>query len=457
MIRRIRGRLAGLALTLALLTTAGCTAPGTPAPPPLELEATAVPSLVDAAAVGLVETSTQASATAVGTTTTALAAFPALAARAAQLLGGLGPGDVGALDVVAADRQILGVRIGSEESEEEGASVLYGDVGSGATWAARDLLTRASAERLARAVEDAASDGDLLAPDPLADLRFTPAGDLVVVAPGADRAWRVVQPDDVVLSDAGRLVRAAARQGGTFLGPVTSDPLVVSPAVVPLPPLPLPPEPPPTTGPPPVDCAVLRCVAITFDDGPGTETPRLLQELAARGVLATFFLVGNRVGANAATARAIADAGHAIGNHTWSHPDLTEVDEATRLSEIDRTTQAITEATGRRPTSVRPPYGAIDDAVGTDLAAAGFPAVLWSVDSRDWESKDAVATTAQVLDHVKPGSVVLLHDIHASTVDAVPGILDALAAQGYTFVTVDALFGTMQPGERYFARPPDQP
>lgn len=456
MIRRIRGRLAGFVLTFALLTTAGCTSPGTPAPPLLELEATAVPSLVDAAAVGLVETSTQASATAAGTTTAALAAFPALAARAAQLLTGLGLGEVGALDVVAADRQILGVRIGAAESDGD-ASVLYGDVGSGATWAARDLLAPASAERLARAVEDAASDGDLLAPDPLADLRFTAAGELVVVDPGADRAWRVVQADEVVLSDAGRLVRAAARQGGTFLGPVTSDPLVVSPAVVPLPPLPLPPEPPPATGPPPVDCAVLRCVAITFDDGPGTETPRLLQELAARGVLATFFLVGNRVGANAATARAIADAGHAIGNHTWSHPDLTKVDEATRLSEIDRTTQAITEATGRRPTSVRPPYGAIDDAVGADLAAAGFPAVLWSVDSRDWESKDAVATTAQVLDHVKPGSVVLLHDIHASTVDAVPGILDALAAQGYTFVTVDQLFGTMQPGQRYFARPPDQP
>ncbi|PWD51341.1 hypothetical protein C8046_12395 [Serinibacter arcticus] len=471
MISRRTGRALALGAATALLALTACTDPGD-RPAVVLLEAVEPPPLVDAASVGLVEVSSGVQAPAAGTeaagtsvATSALAFFPELADRAARLLAGLGSVDEGRLDVVAAHRQILGIEVRPQTADGDGGGdVLYGDVTSGATWAARDLLAETSAADLEEAVraamaDDGDLDGDGGAPDTvevpddlLRDLRFTPEGDLVVVAPRGDRAWAVTRPADVALTEAGRLVRGAARQGGAFVGSVTSDPLPVTPATVPLPPLPLPPDPPPPGGPPPVDCAVLACVAITFDDGPGSETPRLLQILADHQARATFYLVGSRVGKNAATAKAIVDAGHALGNHTWNHPDLTTVDPATRASEIARTSQAILEATGRVPTTMRPPYGAIDDAVRADLVADGLPAILWDVDSLDWRSKDAVRTTEEVMAHVRPGSIVLLHDIHASTVDAVPAILDQLAAQGYTFVTVDQLLGPMQPGQTYYAR-----
>lgn len=475
--RRTR-RARALGAAMLLLTLTACTDPGGPAPT-ITLEAVDPPAPIDATTIGLVEASSESdgSEPGVGAATTALAFFPELAARASDFLAAIGASDVGVLDVVAADRQVLGIEVRPDDGHapdvEHAGAVLYGDVVSGATWTARDLMDDASARELEDAVraalagdagagadgteaEAASSSSDTVGDeaDLLADVRFSPAGDLVVVAPRGDRAWRVASPAEVTLSDAGRLVRGTARQGGEFLASITSDPLPVTPATVPLPPVPLPPEPPPppAAGPVAPDCAVAKCVAITFDDGPGPETPRLLQILADHQARATFYLVGRRVGPNAATAKAIADAGHALGNHTWSHPDLTTADAATRASEIAETTRAISEATGRAPTTMRPPYGAVNDDVRADLAADGLPGVLWSVDSLDWKSKDAEATTTEVMAQVKPGSIVLLHDIHATTVDAVPGILEQLTAQGYTFVTVDELLPTMQPGETHFSR-----
>ena len=477
--------------TALVLVLAGCTNPGGDAASDIELVPVDPPAAIDAAAIGLVEVSSDAEAPATGTgaATSSLAFFPELAARSAAFLTDLGVLDpeVGLLDVVAADRQVIGVKIHPDPttasaSDGEAGSVFYGDVATGATWSARDLLETECAHELedalrlalsgdgdprtseseraasqaaatASAADDADADTDPDADaDLLSDLRFSSDGDLLVVAPAGDRAWSVPMTDAVELTGAGRLVRGAARQGGVFLGPISTDPLTVTPASVPLPPVPFPPDPPPAGGPPPVDCGVTMCVALTFDDGPGQDTPRLLDVLAAKNVKATFFLVGNRVSRNPATAKAIADAGHALGNHTWNHPDLTKADAATRASEISGTTQAILDATGKPPTSMRPPYGAVDDDVRAELRAAGLPVVLWDVDSEDWRSKNVEATTTAVMAKVKPGSIVLLHDIHASTVDAVPSIIDQLAAQGYTLVTVDQLLPDMQPGEKYFSR-----
>lgn len=201
----------------------------------------------------------------------------------------------------------------------------------------------------------------------------------------------------------------------------------------------------------PVDCAVERCVALTFDDGPGPYTARLLDELAARSVPATFFVVGRQVAARPDLVAREHAEGHAVGDHTWDHRDLTTLAPDQIADEVDRTAQAVQDATGTSPTLVRPPYGAVDDDVLSVLEARGETAVLWDVDTEDWRNRDAAETTRRALAGAHPGAIVLLHDVHPTTVDAVPGIVDQLRAQGYTLVTVPELLGgRLRPGEKVF-------
>ncbi len=196
-----------------------------------------------------------------------------------------------------------------------------------------------------------------------------------------------------------------------------------------------------------------RVVALTFDDGPGPHTRRLLDELAARSVRATFFLWGEHVAADPATVRATHEAGHALGNHSWSHPDLTTLSADEVGEQLDRTAAAIHAATGVTTHLFRPPFGAIDDQLLRLVGARGDAAILWDVDTRDWDHGDATATAAHALAGITPGSIVLMHDPLVSTVDAVPGIVDVLLAQGYTFVTVPELLGdALTPGGRYERR-----
>ncbi len=196
-----------------------------------------------------------------------------------------------------------------------------------------------------------------------------------------------------------------------------------------------------------------RVVALTFDDGPGPHTRRLLDELAARSVRATFFLWGEHVAADPETVRAAHEAGHALGNHSWSHPDLTTLPAAEVTDQLDRTAAAIREAAGVTTQLFRPPFGAIDDDLLRLLGERGDAAILWDVDTRDWDHGDAALTHRNALAGITPGSIVLMHDPLVSTVDAVPGIVDALLAQGYTFVTVPELLGdTLTPGGRHERR-----
>ncbi|MCM3534807.1 polysaccharide deacetylase family protein [Cellulosimicrobium funkei] len=188
-----------------------------------------------------------------------------------------------------------------------------------------------------------------------------------------------------------------------------------------------------------VDCAVERCVALTFDDGPGPDTERLLQVLAEKHVSATFFLVGSNVEKRPDVVRDTAAAGHLLANHTWDHPQLTTLDDDAVRDELARTQAAIESAAGVTPTLLRPPYGDVDDRVRSVALRSGLQVVLWNLDTLDWKTRDAAETRRRAVEGARPGSVVLMHDIHASTVDAVPGIVDDLRAQGYRLVTVDLL------------------
>ncbi|MGW4964743.1 polysaccharide deacetylase family protein, partial [Nonomuraea sp. NPDC004186] len=203
---------------------------------------------------------------------------------------------------------------------------------------------------------------------------------------------------------------------------------------------------------PRVDCRRVKCVALTFDDGPGPYTDTLLAYLAAYHAQATFFVVGSNVVTYPRVLRRTVAAGHEIGNHTWSHPDLTRLSPARVRSQLGRTDQAIRAITGVMPGLVRPPYGAIN---ATVRRQTGRPMVLWSVDTLDWRYRSSATVARRALRSVRPGSVILFHDIHPTTVRAIPRVLRKLAGRGYRFVTVSQLFGGHPPRLVFNAAPPD--
>jgi len=182
-------------------------------------------------------------------------------------------------------------------------------------------------------------------------------------------------------------------------------------------------------------------IAMTFDDGPSpTLTPHLLDILKEKGVKATFFVIGqNVIQSPEIVARAAAE-GHEIGNHTWSHPVLTKLSDARLQEEVQKTSDAIAEATGKKPPLLRPPYGAINSHVGKILEQKdGLTVVLWSVDPLDWKSPGANVVAQRLIVGAKPGAITLSHDIKPGTIQAIPEVIDALKAKGYQFVTVSQL------------------
>lgn len=183
-----------------------------------------------------------------------------------------------------------------------------------------------------------------------------------------------------------------------------------------------------------------KYVALTFDDGPSAEvTPRVLDALAQHDAKATFFMIGNQAKAHPKTAQQVAAAGHEIGNHTVDHADLSKLNPQGIRNEIGQSADSIEQATGIRPYFIRPPYGAFNDTVTNDAATQGDTLILWSVDSLDWQSKNANAVIREIQEEITSGAIVLMHDIHPSTADALPQLLDWLEAQGYQFVTVSQL------------------
>ncbi|NWK54581.1 polysaccharide deacetylase family protein [Verrucomicrobiaceae bacterium N1E253] len=188
-------------------------------------------------------------------------------------------------------------------------------------------------------------------------------------------------------------------------------------------------------------------IAMTFDDGPHPRnTPRLLDMLRERNIKATFYVIGRSVNQYPHIARRIVAEGHEIGNHTWSHPNLTKLSDASVRSELDRTRDAIVSACGVQPRTMRPPYGALRSSQRAWIYREyGYPTVLWDVDPEDWKRPGISVVRSRILSGTGNGSIVLAHDLHKSTVDAMPSTLDGLLRKGFKFVTVSQLLALNPP------------
>lgn len=189
-----------------------------------------------------------------------------------------------------------------------------------------------------------------------------------------------------------------------------------------------------------------KLIALTFDDGPdGNYTPRVLDILKEHGVHGTFFLVGPQVDRYPDTAKRILDEGHSIGNHTWSHQDVTKLTVKEVSEQIDKTQQAIADVTDFTPVLMRAPYGAISDTLIDALHGRGMSHVYWTIDTRDWAGTSVAEMQKNVLKHATPGAIVLMHSFGGRknalehTLALLPLIIDELSAQGYELVTVDEM------------------
>lgn len=196
------------------------------------------------------------------------------------------------------------------------------------------------------------------------------------------------------------------------------------------------------------DCARVSCIALTFDDGPAAPTDEMLELLAARQVPVTLFTVGRKVAADETTVRRAAMDGHQIGNHTYSHPRLTELTRSAQQAEIDRQKAAVQAAGVDDSWHLRPPFGAFD----ANTRQLGVPVVKWSVNPQDWKGYSAAQIRSTVVAGAFPGAIVIQHDTMPNTVDALPGIIDDLRARGYHFVTVRELLPGLRAGDVAYSR-----
>lgn len=196
-----------------------------------------------------------------------------------------------------------------------------------------------------------------------------------------------------------------------------------------------------------------KLVALTFDDGPSAvTTPRLLDILKTYDVKATFFALGTMAQRSPDILRREKAEGHEVASHTMYHNQLTKLSFADVRGEAAEMDRIFTEILGQVPAFTRPPYGSYNVTVGDAL---GQPMVLWSVDPRDWADRNASVVCNRVLSSTVDGSIVLVHDIYSTTVDAVPCIIDGLKARGFKFLTVSELARvrgvSMVNGQAYFS------
>lgn len=181
-------------------------------------------------------------------------------------------------------------------------------------------------------------------------------------------------------------------------------------------------------------------VALTFDDSPnGGTTQRLLDGLAERGAHATFFVIGSQIDTQEALLRRMAAEGHQVGNHTWTHRRL-DTSGAVGLHELERTEEALADTLGGSDYWVRPPWGF---ASVETLRETTVPLIYWTLDTEDWRVLDADKIARCIIENVRDGDIVLLHDSYETSVDAALAAIDALSGRGYAFVTVEELFARM--------------
>ncbi|WP_159941350.1 MULTISPECIES: polysaccharide deacetylase family protein [unclassified Nocardiopsis] len=291
---------------------------------------------------------------------------------------------------------------------------------------------------------------------------FNPAGDLVVefdagqVAPAsAGRAYAVVDAPTAgeLLSDLGARVRDAATVGVERFE-IAAPPLADKDGQ--------------REGRPPghlaavdegVDCSDpdTRCVALTYDDGPGGRTPELLDVLAEYDARATFFVTGYPVMEHPHTVRRAYAEGHEIANHTLDHPDLARMSPDAVRANLETVQALVYRETGYTMDLMRPPYGSTNETVAEVTADMGLAQILWSVDTNDWRDRKTPVVSSRAVEGASDGAIILMHDIHGTTIDATRSIVSELDARGYTMVTVSQLLGSTTPGEVYTTGTPDTP
>lgn len=329
--------------------------------------------------------------------------------------------------------------------------ISYQDLSTGAVTESAALINPAMANALRTILQDVTgpaspdlSPGPAQATTPLSDaelltaVALTPAGNLSVTIHQAPRTGAPLAgpltvelsagATDNVISPAGQLLRSSVTAGTPFNAP----------------------QPTPGGG-AHINCDLVPCAALTYDDGPNSQTTRLLGILDKHKVYATFFQQGGYVRANPGVAKAVAAAGHTIANHTMSHPYLTKLPAAGIEREVQGAQDAIEKAAGVVPAYVRPPYGATNPTVA---ASVGLPQVIWDVDSMDWQSKNKAVFIPRIMGLVKPGSIILQHDVHASTVDGQAELITQLKGKGFYLVTLPQLFAgiDVKPGGSYKCR-----
>ena len=204
---------------------------------------------------------------------------------------------------------------------------------------------------------------------------------------------------------------------------------------------------------PDFSCALLPCVALTYDDGPGearTEAS-ILAAADAAGIRVTYFFLGSNIRTSPKVARKVIAAGHEVDNHTYRHPRLDELPSAEVRKEIRRTNKSLAAVGAAARPLVRPPYGALDK---RSAHAVAGPSIIWDVDTGDWQSKKPKKIIARVKADTRPGSIVLMHSIHPATAKAAPAVFAAVAEKGLYAVTVRELFADIpwQKSGSYFCR-----
>lgn len=349
------------------------------------------------------------------------------------------------------------VRGSATEVVSDYVEVLYTDTATGETARGKDLISDAALPVLLDALyaglglEQPMSGGEAVPPsaETLSDLRsslynigFSDNGDINVTVDGnftsviaagdpnyAPKAETLVIPAAraaELLTTLGATISAAKAQAAPWSGP----------APVP-------------SGKEYVDCDLVPCVAVTYDDGPSFLTPQVLDVYAARPYAATtFFVLGQNIAGNEEILKRASDEGNVVANHSWSHPAFTTLSDEQIQSQVGDTSALIEEVTGVPVEYIRPPYGDMNEQT---RAVAGLPTILWSVDTNDWQKPGIDSIVQQAVWDATPDGIVLMHDIHDDTVAAAAQVADGLLERGFTLVTVDQLFGgTPPPADSYF-------
>ncbi len=193
-------------------------------------------------------------------------------------------------------------------------------------------------------------------------------------------------------------------------------------------------------------------VALTYDDGPSAVTARILDSLEANGARATFYMVGNRMGNYQSTIQRMQALGCELGSHTWNHTYLTRLSAEGIHGNLNQLDSALQTIAGVRSVTMRPPGGFINGSIQSALASYGQPAIMWSIDTLDWKTRNAQSTINTVLSKVRDGDIILMHDLYGATADASAVLIPELINRGYQLVTISELAacrGGMQPGQVY--------